>query len=30
MIIESSEFYQTQKNLFEVMWQVTRVGKRVD
>jgi sugar-specific transcriptional regulator TrmB len=30
MIIESPDFFLTQKNLFEVMWQVTRVGKRVD
>lgn len=30
MIIESEDFYQTLKNLFLVMWQVTRVGKRVD
>jgi len=30
MIIESADFYLTLKNLFEVMWQVTRVGKRVD
>jgi len=30
MIIESAEYYLTMKNLFDVMWQVTRVGKRVD
>jgi sugar-specific transcriptional regulator TrmB len=30
MIIESSDFYLTQKNLFDVLWQVTRVMKRVD
>lgn len=30
MIIESLDFYQTQKNLFDVLWQVTRVGKRRD
>ncbi|MBI4281563.1 helix-turn-helix domain-containing protein [Candidatus Uhrbacteria bacterium] len=30
MIIESEEFFQTLKNLFEVLWQVTRVGKRRD
>lgn len=30
MIIESQELYQTLKNLFEVLWQVTRVGKRSD
>ncbi len=30
MIIESPEFYQTQRNLFDVLWQVTRVGKRKD
>lgn len=27
MIIESADFYQTQNNLFEVIWQVSRVGK---
>jgi len=30
MIIESEDFYTTFKNLFEVMWQVTRVGKNID
>lgn len=30
MIIESSDFYQTMKNLFDVMWQVTRVSPKVD
>ena len=30
MIIESEDFYRTQKNLFETLWQVTRVGKRKD
>ncbi|MBI3115370.1 MAG: helix-turn-helix domain-containing protein [Candidatus Kerfeldbacteria bacterium] len=30
MIIESEDFYQTQKNLFEVLWDVSRIGKRVD
>lgn len=30
MIIESEDFYQTQRNLFEVLWQVSRIGKRVD
>lgn len=30
MIIESQEFFETLKNLFEVLWQVTRVGKRKD
>lgn len=30
VIIESVDFYQTCKNLFDVLWQVTRVGKRVD
>ncbi|MFA6447316.1 MAG: helix-turn-helix domain-containing protein [Patescibacteria group bacterium] len=30
MIIESEDFFRTQKNLFEVLWQVTRVAKRVD
>lgn len=30
MIIESADFYQTQSNLFNIMWQVGRVGKRAD
>ncbi len=30
MIIESEDFYATMKNLFEVMWQVGRVGKAKD
>jgi len=30
MIIESSDFYTTQKNFFDVLWQVTRVLKKVD
>ncbi|MBI5622129.1 helix-turn-helix domain-containing protein [Candidatus Falkowbacteria bacterium] len=30
MIIESPDLYQTMKNMFEVMWQVTRVMKPVD
>lgn len=30
MIIESEDFNLTLRNLFEVMWQVTRVGKRKD
>lgn len=30
MIIESEDFYLTFKNMFEVMWQVTRVGKKKD
>lgn len=30
MIIESQEFFATLKNLFEALWQVTRVGKRRD
>lgn len=30
MIIESADFFLTQRNLFEVIWQVSRVGKRMD
>lgn len=30
MIIESEDFSDTLKNLFEVLWQVTRAGKRKD
>ncbi len=30
MIIESADLHRTMTNLFEVMWQITRVGKRVD
>lgn len=30
MIIESPDLYQTMKNMFDVMWQVTRVMKPVD
>lgn len=30
MIFESEDFYQTQKNFFEIVWQVSKVGKRVD
>ncbi len=30
MIIESADFFQTQKNLFDVIWQVSKVGKRID
>ncbi|HLD20422.1 MAG TPA: hypothetical protein VJB93_04235, partial [Patescibacteria group bacterium] len=30
MIIESEDFYTTLKNLFEIMWQVTRVGGKID
>jgi sugar-specific transcriptional regulator TrmB len=30
MIIESEDFHLTQKNLFEVLWQVTRVMRKVD
>ncbi|MBI2984098.1 MAG: hypothetical protein HYY50_00515 [Candidatus Kerfeldbacteria bacterium] len=30
MIIESEDFYQTQKNLFEIMWQVSRITKSRD
>lgn len=30
MILESEDFYQTQKNFFEIVWQVSKVGKRVD
>lgn len=30
MIIESHDFHLTLCNLFEVLWQVTRVGKRQD
>lgn len=30
MIIESLDFFRTQKNLFDVLWQVTRVGKGKD
>ncbi|EKD43466.1 MAG: transcriptional regulator, TrmB [uncultured bacterium] len=30
MIIESADFYKNQMNFFEVMWQVTRVAKKVD
>ncbi len=28
MIIESADFFQTQKNLFEILWQVTKVVKQ--
>ncbi|MFA6100096.1 MAG: helix-turn-helix domain-containing protein [Patescibacteria group bacterium] len=30
LIIESEDFYRTQKNLFETLWQVTRVAKKID
>jgi len=30
MIIESKDYYTTMKNMFDVMWQVTRVAKDVD
>ncbi len=30
MIIESKDFYRTMKNLFDVFWQVSRVGKKKD
>jgi len=30
MIIESKDYYATMKNLFDVMWQVTRVAKDID
>lgn len=30
MIIESSDFYQNQINFFKVLWQVTRVAKKID
>jgi sugar-specific transcriptional regulator TrmB len=30
MIIESADFYKNQTNFFEVLWEVTRVAKRVD
>ena len=30
MIIESQEFFATQNNLFETLWQITRVAKRRD
>ncbi|MFH1404642.1 MAG: helix-turn-helix domain-containing protein [Patescibacteria group bacterium] len=30
MIIESEEFFQTMNHLFDVWWQVTRVGKTID
>jgi sugar-specific transcriptional regulator TrmB len=30
MIIESEEYFNTQRNLFDVLWQVTRVAKRVE
>lgn len=30
MIIESQDFFQTQKNLFEILWEVSRIGKPVD
>ncbi len=30
MIIESSDFYKTMKNLFEVIWQVTRVSPKIE
>ncbi len=30
MIIESKDFYITQMNLFEVLWQVTKVAKKID
>ena len=30
MIIESKDFYETQKHLFEVLWQVTKVAKKID
>ena len=29
-IIESADFYNTLKNMFEIMWQVTRIGKKKD
>lgn len=30
MIIESADFYQTQENLFKIMWDVARIAKKVD
>lgn len=30
MIIESADFFLTQKNLFEIIWQVTKVAKKID
>lgn len=30
MIIESEDFYNTLNNLFEVTWDVSRIGKRID
>jgi len=30
MIIESEDFYRTQINFFEILWQVTRVAKKID
>ena len=30
MIIESEDLYTTQKNLFEVLWDVSRIGKKID
>jgi hypothetical protein len=28
MIIESADFFQTMKNLFDVLWQVSRAGRK--
>ncbi|PIR04584.1 MAG: hypothetical protein COV59_00465 [Candidatus Magasanikbacteria bacterium CG11_big_fil_rev_8_21_14_0_20_39_34] len=30
MIVESVDFYNTQKNLFDILWQVTRIQKKID